>query len=92
MSNINIYVMERGFVLIGRPVEKQPDALFEILGDCGTIRRWGTTKGLGELASEGPLEETVIDPEPPFTKIRLTACYRIIPCNEKAWNKWGASK
>ena len=25
------------------------------------IRKWGTTKGLGELAQKGPLSETVLD-------------------------------
>ena len=85
---LNIYVMERGFVLVGRPADIQRDPLFVALDDCGVVRRWGTSKGLGELATEGPKPETIIDREPDGTRIRLTACYREIPCTEKAWKAW----
>lgn len=84
---MNIYVMERGFVLVGRPTESR-DALFIVLKDCGVVRRWGTTKGLGELATKGPQRETVIDREPDGVRIRATAIYREIPCADSAWKGW----
>ena len=89
MKAPKIYVMERGFVLVGRPREKRfEDSLFIVLDDPAVIRLWGTSTGLGELAMKGPTDKTVLDPEPDGTRIRLTAIYREIPCNQEAWAKW----
>ena len=52
-----IAVLDRGFVYIGR-VEWNDDVLTITNAKC--IRRWGTTKGLGELVN-GPLPETILD-------------------------------
>ncbi len=83
-----IFVCERGMVLVGRVVEE--DTLSVTLNDCAIIRRWGTTKGLGQLAIEGPKTETVFDPEPDGTKLfKMGNIYRQIPCNQKKWEKFG---
>lgn len=93
MNNTHIYVMERGFVLVGRVHEQSNCGLFRKLHDCAVIRRWGTTQGLGELAMKGPIpDKTILEPEPDGTEIRISACYRIIPCNEKSWAKWTTNK
>lgn len=52
-----IAVLDRGFVYIGR-VEWNDDVLTITNAKC--IRRWGTTKGLGELVN-GPRPETILD-------------------------------
>lgn len=83
-----IFVMERGFVLVGRPDPEQRDGLFVKLQDCAVIRRWGTTKGLGQLAKEGPQTNTILEPEPSGTEIKATAIYRRIPCNDTKWKGW----
>ncbi len=81
-----IFVMERGFVLVGRIAD---ETTLEItLRDVAVIRSWGTTKGLGELAMKGPLSNTIFDPEPDETIINKLCCYRRIPCNEAKWNKY----
>jgi hypothetical protein len=71
----NIVVLDRGFVYVGDVVEG-PEKL--TISNAKNIRRWGTTKGLGELTS-GPLEDTIIDP------VGVVVCYRkavihLIPC------------
>ena len=57
-NNIVIAVLHRGFVYIGR-LEK--DDKIYTLKNAYNIRRWGTTKGLGELALEGPKGNTKLD-------------------------------
>jgi len=76
-----IIVMDRGIVLVGvvYPVEGEP--LLLRLTDCGVIRRWGTTKGLGELALKGPQSGTIIDKEPDGTLINRVYVMRLIPCS-----------
>ena len=82
---MNIYVMDRGFVLVGEPQpESLSNALFVTLNCCGVVRRWGTTKGLGELAANGPLRETVIDREPDGVEIAKMHTFRVIPCDKRA--------
>jgi hypothetical protein len=54
---IKIAVLDRGFVYVGH-VTMEGD--FIVLSDARNIRKWGTSKGLGELR-EGPLTNTVLD-------------------------------
>ena len=59
-GGIKICVLQRGHVLIGR-FEKNDDSSECKLHNASVIRSWGTTKGLGELAQNGPLEGTNLD-------------------------------
>ncbi len=59
MSNKRIVVLQRGWVVVGDLDRSQAPQL--MLENASVIRRWGTTKGLGELALNGPLKETVLD-------------------------------
>lgn len=54
-----IVVAERGWIYAG-DVSRDGDMV--VISRCFNIRRWGTTKGLGELAFEGPRDETQLDP------------------------------
>ena len=53
-----IVIVDKGFVYVGRVTESE-DGI--IIHDAQNIRRWGTTKGLGELRS-GPTASTIYDP------------------------------
>lgn len=53
-----IVVLDRGFVYVG-DVQLKGDYVH--LNNAKNIRRWGTSKGLGELL-DGPLANTVTDP------------------------------
>lgn len=55
---IKIVVLQRGWVLVGK-FERDGDQCF--LHNASTIRNWGTTKGLGELAKDGPTKDTKLD-------------------------------
>ena len=73
---LQIVVMDRGFVYAGRTT---------IEGDIVTIsgakniRRWGTTKGLGELIN-GPKSQTVVD-DAGEVVAPLKAVIHFIKCN-----------
>lgn len=63
-GSMTIVVLQRGHIAVG---------IYYQCGDIGrltqaaTIRRWGTTEGLGELAIKGPLENTRLDKCPNLT-------------------------
>lgn len=57
-DDIRIVILHRGFVYVGR---FEQDGVNCILKNAKNIRRWGTKNGLGELASSGPLTNTVLD-------------------------------
>ncbi len=81
-----IFVMERGFILVGRVADET--TLEFTLDDVSVIRVWGTTKGLGELAEKGPLTSTQLDREPDGTIINKLCCYRRMKCNAAKWDKY----
>lgn len=59
-----IVVLQRGWVAIGDltvTAEGHAGAGCK-LENASIIRKWGTTKGLGQLALEGPTKDTVLDP------------------------------
>lgn len=76
-----IVVAERGFVFVGN-VSEEGDKV--IIDNCDCIRRWGTTKGLGELATSGPLKDTVLDPQP-RTVIHNLRVVHTIDCEADKW-------
>lgn len=85
-----IIVMDRGFVLVGRARPDPDDYLSVIVDDCCTVRRWGTTAGLGQLAREGPLGDTILDPEGDGVCVNRLFVLRRIPCSE-GWRSWKPS-
>ena len=56
----SIVVLDRGFVYVGN-ISFSEDHQFLTVTNCRNIRVWGTTKGLGELAQNGPNSKTVLD-------------------------------
>ena len=77
-----IVILQRGWVAVGH-CRTTPEEL--TLTNAAIIRVWGTTKGLGELALKGPLNNTILDEcgciyTHPLTVIAVMDC-----CQEK-WN------
>ena len=54
-----IVVLQRGWVVVGDVRHEGP---YLIVTDASVVRIWGTTKGLGEIAADGPTSKTVLDP------------------------------
>lgn len=79
---LQIVVLDRGWVYVGRVTL---DGDWVIIEDARCVRRWGTTRGLGEIATGGPTPETQLDPCPTVRAPRR-ALIHLISCEESAWN------
>jgi len=55
---LQIAVLDRGFIYVGHVAT---DGEWCYIANAWNIRRWGTSRGLGELAN-GPLPDTKLDP------------------------------
>jgi hypothetical protein len=53
-----IVILQRGWVMVGKFERKGSDCK---LHNASVIRSWGTTKGLGEIAANGPTSKTILD-------------------------------
>lgn len=71
----NIVILDAGFVYVGQCVMAEG---FLLISNARCIRRWGTTKGLGELR-DGPTKETQID-EPCELAAPIGKVNHIIKC------------
>jgi len=58
LSGFSIVVLDRGFVYVG---SVEHDGEWCVIRDAKNIRYWGTTKGLGQLALNGPQSKTKLD-------------------------------
>ena len=57
-GDIRIVVLQRGWVVVGH--FEQTGEMCK-LSKASVVRMWGTTKGLGEIASGGPTSSTKLD-------------------------------
>jgi hypothetical protein len=80
-GSIKIVVVDRGFVYVGHTTI---DGNFLTIDNAKNIRRWGTTKGLGELVN-GPLASTVLDRAGVVT-VPLRAVILLIDVEQKKWS------
>lgn len=81
MDNIKIVILQRGWVFIGRFEQTGSQCK---LTSAYNLRRWGTTKGLGELAKGGPTDDTKLDKvnDVGFHELGVVAT---IDCDEDVW-------
>jgi len=81
IPSLAIAVLERGFVYVGNITLTED---FLIIRNAKNVHKWGTTRGLGELASNGPLPNTKLNPSPDiFVPVR--ALIHLIACVPAKW-------
>jgi hypothetical protein len=68
-GDIRIVILQRGWVAVGYYSQEGEKCKLE---RAHIVRTWGTTKGLGELAFNGPLANTKLDPAPTMYFHELT--------------------
>ena len=82
-SLVKIAILQRGWIFIGK-FSKEGSACK--MTDAYNIRTWGTTKGLGELAENGPTDKTNLDKVNDLQFHELTTI-ALIDCDDKVWKK-----
>ena len=80
-GEIRIVILQRGWVVVGRFSQEGSNCK---LTNASIIRVWGTTKGLGEIAINGPTSKTVLDKSPDIRFHELTII-ATIDCVEATW-------
>ena len=80
-TDVRIVILQRGWVFVGR-FKKVGDQCS--LENARNVRKWGTTKGLGEIAENGPTKETVLD-SCPTVRFHEQTVIASIDCAEEKW-------
>lgn len=87
---VSIAVIDNGFVFIGEITEEidpQDGKVKSIrVGNCKNIRRWGTTKGLGEIALGGPTTNTILD-DSGVIRVPYQSLIFVMECDQARWAK-----
>ena len=80
-SPIKIVILQRGWCMVGR---YEADESRIVLTNARVIRRWGTTRGLGEIAADGPTSDTVLDPAG-RVEIHPLTTVAVLDCDPDEW-------
>lgn len=78
-----IVVVDRGFVYVGL-VALETD--WCVIREARNIRYWGTTRGLGQLALEGPQPNTRLDPVG-TVRVPMRAVISLIDTEVRLWSE-----
>ena len=81
LSGFAVVVLDRGFVYVGNV---ECDSEWCVITDAHNIRKWGTTKGLGELVQNGPTSDTVLDVVG-TVRAPMRAVISVIESGEEQW-------
>ena len=80
-STVRIAVLNRGWIVIGRVSQKKNKTF---ISNASIIRKWGTTKGLGELAEFGVLNNTILD-KCNDIEVETINVVLLMNCNKDSW-------
>ena len=78
---VRIVVLQRGWIVVGLYSEVGNEI---VVTSASIIRRWGTTRGLGELADSGPLKQTILDKAGTVRAHKLTVVLTL-DCEALKW-------
>lgn len=83
-NEVRIVVLQRGWVVVGYYSREGDNCK---LHKASVIRNWGTTKGLGEIAEDGPKKDTKLDPTNGLVEFhRLTEVLTLV-AEEAEWKE-----
>jgi hypothetical protein len=79
---IKIAILQRGWVMVGCFERNGSDCR---LHNASVIRIWGTQKGLGEIAANGPTKDTVLDKCYGVVEFDFLTVVALIAVEESKW-------
>lgn len=79
---IKIAILQRGWVMVGRFERTGSDCK---LHNAHVIRIWGTKRGLGEIAGNGPTKDTVLDKCYGVVEFDYLTIVALISVEESKW-------
>lgn len=82
-GDIKIVVLQRGWIVVGYFSKSGSDCKLE---KANVIRSWGTTKGLGEIAQNGPTSNTKLDKCFGLVEFDTLTVVMSIACKESVWS------
>ena len=82
-KDIRIIILPRGWNIVGEYTQDGDEC---IIKNSSVIRRWGTTRGLGEIAENGPTDKTKLDPCNGDVKILRPNIIATIDCECSKWS------
>ena len=83
MKACRIVILDRGWVVVGWVGISGDDVTIE---KASVIRVWGTTKGIGEIASGGPTKDTILD-SAGVCRAHKGSVIMYVDCNEAKWRE-----
>lgn len=83
IDGLQIVVLDRGFVYVGEVTVENDSCMIK---NAKNIRRWGTSRGLGQLALEGPQKDTILD-HTGVVCAPMRAVIHFIECDTNAWEE-----
>ena len=84
-GDLKIVLLQRGWVFVGY-LERNGSQCK--LKKASNIRRWGTEHGLGQIAKDGPTDETRLDKCHGVVEFDYLTTVATIDCEEKPWKRY----
>lgn len=81
-GDVKIVILQRGWIIVGRFERNGSDCK---VSNASVIRKWGTSKGLGEIAKDGPTGSTELDKCYGVVQFDYLTVVATIDCEEKSW-------
>jgi hypothetical protein len=77
-----IIILQRGWVMVGILERNGSECK---LHNASVIRTWGTSKGLGEIAMNGPTKDTKLDPCGGIVEFDYLTVVASLSVNKEKW-------
>ena len=78
---LNLVVVDNGFVYVGNVIY---DDGYYIVVNCANVQKAGTERGFGQIAFDGPTNNTVLDYSPHILVPANRVCH-LMKCVDEKW-------